>query len=672
MKQPIAWVVAALAAASSGPLAQAAPAGGPELATMDRSVDPCADFYRYACGGWMASHPVPPDESRWGRFSELAESNRTLLREILEKAASGSSQDPIDRKIGDYYASCMDEAGIEKRGLEPLRAEMERIAALKDVAGLAGEVAHLHQMGVRTLFEFNSQQDFKDATTMIAGVDQGGLGLPDRDDYLREDPKSAQVRQQYVAHVERMLSLAGEPAEAAAAHARSVMQIETALARVSLERVKRRDPANRYHKLKRQDLVAVAPHFPWDTYLTSVEAPAFGELNVSVPDFFKGLDGLVAATDIESWKAYLRWHLLTSSASMLPERFVDEDFAFNNKVLRGAKELRPRWKRCVQATDMALPDALGQRYVARAFSPESKRRTEQMVAAIFKAMERDLHDLTWMTPATKTQALEKLRAIAHKIGYPEKWRDYSALEIVRGDALGNERRADAFEVRYRLGKIGHPVDRLEFRMSPPTVNAYYSSAMNDINFPAGILQPPFYAAERDEAVNFGGVGVVIGHELTHGFDDQGRKFDAVGNWRDWWSEADGKEFERRASCLADEYSSFTAVDDVKLDGRLTLGENTADNGGVRLALMALQDSTRGGAGASLDGFTAPQRLFLGFAQVWCSSETPEVARLLARTDPHSPGRYRVNGVLSNMPEFRAAFGCPATSPMVRESSCRVW
>ena len=663
---------------------------------LDRSAAACTDFYQFACGGWLARNPVPPDRARWGRFDELAERNQTALRSILEKAsADDAKREAIDQKIGDQYAACMDEAAIEARGIAPLQADLDRIARLGSKAALPGELARLHAGGVNAAFRYGSVPDFKDADSVIAGTDQGGLGLPDRDYYLKDDAKSADLRAKYRAHVQKMLELSGRPAAAAALDASAVMDLETTLARVSLERVKRRDPANLYHKMKVAELQALTRGFDWKAYLAAADGPPVTELNVTVPDFFEGLNTQLESAPLDAWKAYLRWHLLHENAGLLPAAFVNEDFAFYGKTLTGAKELRPRWKRCVTLVDSELGEALGRRYVEATFGAAGKERTSRMVAALEAALQRDIETLPWMTEATKAQALVKLRAVANKIGYPDRWRDYSSLRIARGDALGNELRAEGFEFRRDLGKIGTRLDRSEWSMSPPTVNAYYNPLQNNINFPAGILQPPFYDNEMDDAVNFGGIGAVIGHELTHGFDDSGRKFAANGNLADWWTEEDGKEFEKRAGCIADQYSGYTVAGDVHLNGKLTLGENTADNGGLRIAYMALMQTLadaerRGGLGRlesppssmsergftprdrKIDGFTPEQRLFLGWGQIWCQNETEESARLRATIDPHAPGRYRVNGVVSNMPEFQQAFGCKAGDAMVRENACRVW
>jgi putative endopeptidase len=676
-KNPIAVAVLValpvLAAAADGP----ARVPGFDPTAIDRGTPACTDFYQFACGNWLTRNPVPPDRARWGRFDELAERNQTALRGILEKvSANDPKREAIDQKIGDQYAACMDEAAIEAKGIAALKPELDRIAGLGSKAGMPGELAHLHEGGVDAAFRFGSVPDFKDANSVIAGTDQGGLGLPDRDYYVKDDAKSVELRTKYLAHVQKMLELSGEPATAAAADARAVMDLETALARASLERVKRRDPANIYHKMKVAELQALTSVFDWTAYLAAAAGPPVTELNVTVPDFYKAFNAQLDRAPLDAWKAYLRWHLLHENANLLPAAFVNENFSFYGQVLTGAKELRPRWKRCVAVVDSELGEALGRRYVEATFGAEGKVRTSKMVAALEAALERDLKTLPWMTDATKTQALGKLHAIANKIGYPDRWRDYSSLRIARGDALGNELRAEEFEVRRDLAKIGRTLDRSEWSMSPPTVNAYYSALQNNINFPAGILQPPFYDNAMDDAVNFGGIGAVIGHELTHGFDDQGRKFAANGDLSDWWTEEDAKEFEKRAGCIADEYSGFTVAGDVHVNGKLTLGENTADNGGVRIAYMALMQTLADAAGKRapgvIDGFTPEQRFFLGFGQVWCQNETEESARLRANVDPHSPGRYRVNGVVANMPEFQQAFGCKAGDAMVRENACRVW
>lgn len=644
-----------------------------DLSAMDKTANPCVDFYQYACGSWMKNNPIPADQSRWGRFSELEERNREVLHQILEQAARPDpKRDAVTQKIGDYYAACMDTTGIESRGLKPLQPEFDRIRNLKDKADLAALVAHLQRNGMPALFEFSSGQDFKNSNEVIAQADQGGIGLPDRDYYLKEDAKSAEIRQQYLAHVERMFILAGEPAAQAKADEATVMRLETELAKGSLDRVSRRDPEKVYHRMGKAELAALAPAFRWNQYFTESGTPAFQNVNVTWPDFFKAMNAAIQSAPLEDWKTLLRWDVLHSEAPLLPTAFVEENFNFFGKTMTGTKELRPRWKRCVDFTDNELGEALGRKFVARTFGAEGKERTLKMVDAIEKALGQDIQQVSWMTPATKQEALVKLKAITNKIGYPDKWRDYSSVQIKNNDAVGNSMRADEFEFQRQLAKIGKPVDRGEWSMTPPTVNAYYDPLMNNINFPAGILQTPFYDNRNDDAVNFGAIGMVIGHELTHGFDDEGRQFDPKGNLRDWWKPEDAKAFEERAACLVKEYSNFSPVPGVQLNGKLTLGENTADSGGARIALMALMNGIAGREEKPIDGFTPEQRFFLSFGQVWCENQREEILRLRAQTDPHSPGQFRVNGVLQNMPEFQKAFSCKAGQPMVSAQACRVW
>jgi len=644
-----------------------------DLNEIDKSANPCVDFYQYACGTWMKNNPIPPDQSRWGRFTELEERNREVLHQILEEASqTNKKRDAIDQKIGDYYAACMDTKAIDAKGLTPLQPEFDRIRGLKDKSDLAAEIAHLHRGGMSALFEFGSGQDFKNSSQVIAQADQGGLGLPDRDYYLKDDQKSAELRQQYLAHVQRMFELAGEPADQAKADAQTVMRMETDLAKASLDRVSRRDPEKVYHRMNKQELETIEPAFRWNQYFTDAGAPPFDSINVSWPEFFKAINAAIEKESLDDWKTYLRWHVLHSEAPLLPTAFVEENFSFYGKTLTGAKELRPRWKRCVDFTDNQLGEALGRKFVEKTFGGDAKQRTLKMVDAIEKALGQDIQQLSWMTPATKQQAIGKLHAITNKIGYPNKWRDYSSVDIKRDDAVGNGMRADRFEFQRELNKIGKPVDRQEWNMTPPTVNAYYDPQMNNINFPAGILQPPFYDNHADDAVNYGAIGMVIGHELTHGFDDEGRQFDANGNLRDWWTPADAKAFEERSACFVKEYSNFSPVPGVKLNGQLTLGENTADNGGVRIALMALLSQKGKADQKQIDGFTPEQRFFLSFGQIWCENQREEILRLRAQTDPHSPGRFRVNGVVQNMPEFQKAFSCKAGQPMVSADACHVW
>ncbi|MBA3914920.1 MAG: M13 family metallopeptidase [Acidobacteriales bacterium] len=678
-----ALAVVLLGACAAGQSASSATAPsytpGFDPTSLDKSVDPCVDFFQFSCGGWIKNNPIPPDQSSWGQDSKLQEQNRLILRQVLEEAANPApGRSAVNQKIGDYYASCMDETAVNAAGAKPLQPELKRIADLKSVKELAPFLADYHARDIftvlptSTMFSFSSDQDFKNSSQFIAEADQGGLGLPDRDYYVKDDARSQQIRQDYVKHVQNMFELLGETPQQAAQDAQTVMAIETELAKASLTRVQRRDPSSLYHKMTRAQLQALTPSFDWDAYLSGVGLAGADSLNVTVPDFFKALEVQLKQQPLSAWQTYLRWHLVHSNARYLSANFVGADFDFYSKTLAGQKELQPRWKRCVRFVDRDLGEALSQAYVDKAFSSEARLRTEKMVESIEAAMERDVAQLSWMSDATKQQAIAKLHLIRNKIGYPDKWRDYTALEIVRGDAVGNVQRSASFEFHRQLGKIGRPVDRNEWQITPATVNAYYNSQMNDINFPAGILQPPFFDPKMDDAVNYGDAGGVIGHELTHGFDDEGRQFDGQGNLRDWWTAADAKEFEKRASCISDQYSQYVVVDDVHGNGKLTLGEDVADLGGLLLSYMAWQDADKNKPHEPIDGFTPEQRFFLGYGQGWCAHETPELARMRTATNPHSAERFRANGVVSNMPQFQQAFGCKAGQPMVRENQCRVW
>jgi len=639
---------------------------------IDHTINPCVNFYQFACGTWMKNNPIPADQAAWGRFDELQEHNREILHQIAEKDAQPSpTRTPVEQKVGDFWAACMDEAKINSLGTEPLKPELARIAALKNKTDVAVEIARLHTDQVNVLFNLSSGQDFKDSTEVIAQADQGGLGLPERDYYFKDDARSTEIRKEYVKHVAAMFRLLGSPAAEADAKADTVMKFETALAKGSLDVTSRRDPAKVYHRMPLAELEKLAPSFDWAAYLKEAKAPSIKDLNVAVPEFFKAMNEVLQRPEMSDLKTYLVWHYVHNQAPLLPSAFVNENFRFYRTVLTGTKEMRPRWKRCIQMEDAEIGEALGQEYVSRTFGQEGKERTLEMVHYLEQALGQDIEKLDWMSPATKKKAMEKLHAITNKIGYPERWKDYSTVAISRDDAVGNYRRANAFEFHRDLNKIGKPVDRLEWQMTPPTVNAYYDPQMNNINFPAGILQPPFFTKQGDDAANFGAIGSVIGHELTHGFDDQGRQFDAKGNLADWWTDADAKAFESRSDCFVNEYGGFR-TGDVNLNGKLTLGENAADNGGLRIAYMALMDKLGGKPGEKLDGFTARQRFFLGFAQIWCENARPEQERLQATTDPHSLPQYRVNGTVSNMPEFSNAFSCSAGQPMVREKACKVW
>ncbi len=641
-------------------------------AAIDRAADPCTDFYQYACGTWLKNNPIPADQASWGRFSELNERNRLILRDILEAAAAAKTRDADTQKIGDYYSSCLDQKAIDAKGLKPLQGELDKIDAMKTTQDLAPVLAHLHRLGVNVLFNISSGQDFKDSTAVIGNADQGGLGLPERDFYFRDDERSVATRKEYVAHLTRMLKLMGVAQAQAEKQAADVMALETAMAKVSADVTARRDPSSLYHMMTLSKFEGLDDSFSWSKYFAVLKAPKMDNINVVEPDFFKGQEALMKSQPLPVWKTYLKLHLVSSQAQLLPQAFDTEVFNFQGTFLAGQKEQKARWKRCVRATDGDLGEALGKAYVEKTFGADGKARTLEMVKKIEIAMGQDLKQLTWMTPATTKKAEEKLAAITNKIGYPDKWRDYSALEIKAGDAMGNSLRANEFEVNRQLQKIGKPVDRLEWQMTPPTINAYYDPQMNNINFPAGILQPPFFSKTADDAENMGAIGAIIGHELTHGFDDEGRQFDAKGNLDDWWTEADAKAFEGKADCLVQEYSAFVVGKGVHLNGKLTLGENTADNGGTRLAYMALENILAGKTLPNVAGFTTAQRFFLAFGQDWCENNTPEVEQLQAQTDPHAINRDRANGVVQNMPEFQKAFGCTVGKPMVAAKACRVW
>jgi putative endopeptidase len=652
------------------------PESADRFSAVDKTADPCIDFYQYSCGNWIKTAKIPPDQASWGTFPELSERNREIMKGILEKAAvTNSHRDSIDQKIGDYYESCMDEKAADTKGLQPLKPELDRIAGVKDKQALIDVVAHVHMIGPAPLFNFYSQPDLHNADMVIAYLDQGGLTLPDRDYYIKDDAHMTQIRGLYVEYATQLFTLAGQSKEQAAESAKTVLRIETALAKAAMDRTARRDPKVRDHKMTSDEASQLASNFYLTRFFTDVKAPKISELNVSNPEFFKQVNQLLESEPLSAWKTYVSWHLLDGTAPWLSKPFVDANFKME-QALTGQSEIKPRWKRCVAAVDDELGEALGQRYVELTFGAEGKQRMLKMVEALEKSLSDDIQNLSWMSDETKKQAQVKLSAIQNKIGYPDVWRDYSSVKIVRGDLLGNFLRANEFEAKRDVNKIGKPLDRKEWGMTPPTVNAYYSPPRNEIVFPAGILQPPFFDKSADDATNFGSIGVVIGHELTHGFDDQGRKYDPQGNLRDWWTAEDGQKFEERASCVANEYSSFTAIDDLKLNGRLTLGENTADNGGARIALAALHqyilNDKMAEASQKIDDYTPEQRFYLGYARIWCELRRPELARSMVTTNPHSPGKWRVDGVVQNMPEFQHAFDCKAGQPMVSENACRVW
>jgi predicted metalloendopeptidase len=647
-----------------------------DQSAMDLKADPCQDFYQYACGGWRASHPVPADKARFGRFDELREYNLYLLRSILEDAAKPGKHTANEKKVGTFYAACMDERTIDAKGSQPIEPWLNKVAAIEDGRQVLDMMAEMQAKGLRPAFSFGSGADLHNSTINIAHLDQGGLTLADRDYYLKQDAKMVEVRGRYLEHVQKLLTLAVEAKEQAEKDAKTVLALETKIAEASMDRVERRDPKNRDHKMTIAELQKQAPEIDFPRYFKLVGSSKFDSLNVANPEFFQKLSGLLASEPLANWKTYLRWRVVKGSAPLLSKPFVEENFEFQGKYLSGQKELEARWKRCTTMTDSSLGDALGPLYVEKAYPKKAEERMDVLVAAIEEAMGQDIQNVEWMSPETKKAADVKLKKVSNKIGYPAKWKDYSKVIIKKDDFVGNVRAASIFEEKRDLAKVGKPVDKAEWTMTPPTVNAYYDPSENNINFPAGILQPPFFSTKVDEAVNYGGIGVVIGHELTHGFDDQGRKFDSDGNFTNWWGPNEGAEFERRAGCFADEYSSFVPVKDdngeVHLNGKLTLGENTADNGGLKLAFMAMSKQADDRIDQTVDGFTASQRFFIGFAQVWCENVTQQRARELTLIDPHSPGKFRVIGTVQNSPEFGKAFACKTGDAMVPANACHVW
>jgi len=668
-------LIAFSAFAQQQPLSEVPYTPSLDVPSMDRSADPCVDFYQFTCGGWLENNPVPADQAAWSVYGKLEEENMQYLWGILQDAAKpAAGRDAVQQKIGDYFASCMDTDAIEQLGAKPLQPLLDRIAALKTKRDLSSFLAteHARTYGSGWLFGFGSGQDFGDATQVIAQASAGGLSLPDRDYYLKGDAKSKDIRAKYVKHVANMLRMLGEPKAKAEADARTVMRIETALAKSSLTRVERRDPYNLYHKLTRAELEKLTPSLNWARYFDDSGIGAVTTVNVSEPKFFKTVETELQNVPLSGWKTYLRWHAVHARAPYLSKKLVAEDFNFYRKTLRGVSEMPPRWKTCVRYVDRDLGEALGQEFVRRTFSADTKAKTVDMTQRIEKAMESEIRSLDWMTDATKQRAMEKLHAIANKVGYPDRWRDYSPIGVNGDDFFGNATRATVFESNRQLAKIGKPVDRGEWGMTPPTVNAYYDPQMNDINFPAGVLQPPLYDAKLDDAPNYGNTGSTIGHELTHAFDDEGRQFDANGNLKDWWTPEDAKAFEERVQCVRDQYAQYTIVDDIKINSKLTSGEDVADLGGTLLAYIAWKDATANQQLPDADGFTPDQRFFIGFAQWACENQRPENLRANAITNPHSPGKYRINGIVSNMPEFQRAFKCGQNAPMVSRKNCRVW
>jgi putative endopeptidase len=652
-------------------------AHGFDLANLNRAVSPCDNFYEFVDGGWIKNNPIPAAWPSWNSFTELQDHNQQALHEILEQAAKDPAAQPGSnwQKIGDFYASCMDEGQIESAGLKPLESAFGQIAAIRDTAGLQEEIARLQHAGVNAVFAFGSEQDLKDSTQVIAGAGQGGLGLPDRQYYVDDDDRSKQLRAAYVQHVANMFRLIGDSDNQARSEAKTVLDVETALAKASKKREDLRDPAANYHLMSLTQLDALTPHISWKKYFTEVGVPGLKDADVGQIEFFKTVDETIVSVSLADWKTYLRWHLIHSVATSLPKRFVEENFDFYGRQLTGSKELLPRWQRCVRATDRQLGEALGQYYVERYFPPEAKARALGMVKNIMTALHDDLQTLDWMSPATREQAIKKLAMMTLKIGYPDKWRDYSKFAVDRGPYVENVLRGDEFEFARDLAKIGKPVDKSEWGMTPPTVNAYYYPPLNEIVFPAGILQPPFFDPHADDAINYGGIGSVIGHEMTHGFDDQGAKFDGNGNLKNWWTPEDLKNFEARGECIAKQFSSYEVEPGLHGNGKLEEGESIADLGGITISHAAFEQTPEGKANKpSIDGFTPEQRFFLGWGQIWADNIRPEYARLIAKTNEHPLDRFRTNGPLSNTPAFAKVFGCSEDSKMVRPESerCRIW
>ena len=672
---PVAACLGTPAIAADSPLPALPYTPGLDVSTMDKGADPCVDFYQFTCGGWKKKHPLPADQASWSVYGKLTQENQQFLWGILDELAKKTGgRNETQQKIGDYFAACMDERAVEKLGMQPLEANLERIAALKSKGDIPALLAamHLATGDAGFFFGFGSNQDYADSSQVIAFAVSGGLGLPDRDYYVMDDAKSKAMRARYQAHVARMFQLLGDAPAVAARNAATVLRLETALAKATLTRVDKRDPYKLFHKMDRKALVAMTPGFDWNAYLAALDMASLESFNVTEPAFFAELDKQLHARSLAEIQTYLRWHLVTTAATSLSKRFVAENFAFYGKTLHGIPQLKPRWKRCVALVDGQLGEALGKEFVSRAFSAQLKEKTLRMTKQVEQAMADDINQLAWMSPATKKMALEKLSTIVNKIGYPDQWRDYGPVAVKRDDFYGNVVRAQLFESRRDLAKIGKPLDRGEWFMTPPSVNAYYNPQMNDINFAAGILQPPLYDPKMDDAPNYGNTGGTIGHELTHGFDDEGRQFDAQGNLKDWWTKEDAAAFEERAQCIVDQYSGYTIVDNIKIKGKLTNGEDIADLGGLILAYMAWKMEAAVTPPPSADGFTPEQRFFIGFAQWACENERPESLRVKALTDPHSPGKYRVNGLVVNMPEFEKAFACRKGQPMAPEKRCRVW
>ena len=650
---------------------------GFDPANLDRSVSPCSDFYNFAMGGWLKSHPIPSDHPSWGTFNQLQDHNLDALHKILDEASADKAAKAGSnwQKIGDFYGSCMDESAVEAAGLKPLQPELARIAAINGKESLQAEIAHLQQEGVIAAFTVGSEQELKNSSEVIAGAGLGGLGLPDRQYYVDDDDRSKQLRTAYVQHVTNMFKLMGDDDAKAAAEANTVLDFETALAKASTKPEDLRDPVKNYHRMDLAKLAGFTPHFSWVRYFTEIGDPTIKSADLGQLDFFQALDAAVASTPLADWNTYLRWQLVHTAAPTLPDKFVQENFNFYGKTLTGSPEMLPRWKRCVQATDRELGEALGQYYVQRYFPPEAKASALAMVKNLIAALHEDLTTLDWMSPATRQKAIEKLDLITLKIGYPDKWRDYSKYQVDRTSYAGNLLRGNTFEFARDRNKIGKPVDRNQWDMTPPTVNAYYNPSLNEIVFPAGILQQPFFDPKADDAINYGGIGSVIGHEMTHGFDDQGAQFDGKGNLSNWWTPDDLKNFQARGECIVKQFDAYVVEPGLNENGKLEEGESIADLGGMTIAHAAYLKTLEGKtAPAPIDGFTAEQRFFLGWAQIWAENYRPEFERLIAKTNEHPLDQFRGNGPPSNTPAFANAFGCSGNSPMIRQGDlrCRIW
>jgi len=667
------------AAAAPPPVAPASAYLAPhgfDLTAMDPNIKACDDFYRFAVGKWRETHPLPAQYSRYGRFEELADRNRDVLHQILEQDAAMTNAAPgsAEQKLGDFYASCMNEPAIETAGITPIQPELDRINAVNDRASLLAELNRLHTAGFAPLFRVGGQNDQKNSKMIIATLGTGALGLPDRDYYLRDDARFKTIREQYVDHVAKMLTLSGETADQASSDAKRILELETKLAAAELSRVEQRVPENTYHPTPLTALASMAPAVDWPTYLHNLGISTTS-VNVSQPKYIQTVNQLLNDVPLEDWKALLRWQVVDSAAPTLSSALVDENFNFSGRILSGTREQQERWKRCVRATDANLGQLLGQEYVRRNFTPEAKAKMNALIDNLVSALREDIPTLTWMGPETKAAALAKLNAFQRRVGYPDKWRDYSALNVSRASYAANVQAVRAWAYHHNIERIGHPDDPNEWGFfTPPTVNASYNSSQNNITFPAGILQPPFFDPNTDDAYNYGGIGTVIGHEMTHGFDDQGAKYDAQGNLRNWFTAEDLKNFEARTDCVANEYSEFNVAPGINIKGKLVNGESVADLGGATLALRAYEKSLQGKPRTMVDGFTPEQRFFLGFAQVWSVNMSPQEATRRALTDPHAQGPFRVNGTVQNMPEFYKAFNCTEGQPMVREASkrCAIW